>query len=73
LLNTEINNAQLSEIKYILQNHNTNDAISVTFESFSLTAASVTTIPIPAAIWLFGSAIVGFGVDEKRRSQKSSK
>jgi len=44
LRNTENNNAALTYIGFNLQNHNTNDIISVVCNNFSLTADSVTTV-----------------------------
>jgi hypothetical protein len=35
-----------------------------------VTGGSVSAVPIPAAIWLFGSALTGFGFIGKRRSTK---
>ena len=48
---------------------NTNATWSFSAESSTLYSMSVTTVPVPAAVWLFGSGLIGlFGV--ARRKEK---
>lgn len=39
------------------------------FLSASLTMAIVTTVPVPATVWFFGSAIAGLGFSARRKKQ----
>jgi hypothetical protein len=39
--------------------------------NFSSVQFTSSPVPVPGAIWLFGSALTGFGITGKRRSQKS--
>lgn len=53
--------AALSEISFTLQNNGTNDMISANFDNFSLTAASVPSVPEPEtyAMFLAGLGLLG--------------
>jgi hypothetical protein len=42
------------------------DNMNLEFEDWNLSAKSFTVVPIPSAIWLFGSALVGFGFQGRK-------
>lgn len=45
-----------------------NDAINTGGKNINTTGVAVTTIPLPAAVWLFGSGLIGMAVMARRKS-----
>lgn len=69
---SEIETAPLTSITLSLWTLYTNpDLPSVSFSNFSITSPTVNAVPIPSAIWLFGSALAGFtGFNRRKTIQK---
>lgn len=64
--------AGASDISFGLRTANTGGrGIIIGYDNFNVELATVSTVPLPAAAWLFGSAILGLGIF-RRKSKLAS-
>ena len=60
--------SDFSDLKFIVSNH-TDTAFNSTLYIDNVSSGSVSAVPVPAAVWLFGSGLVGLLGFNRKRSQ----